>query len=100
MLSELSDTASVWVFQSDRKLNDEEIAFVQKQLNVFVPEWSAHGTNLKSDYAVVENYFIIVGVDEHFAEASGCSKDSLTRAIKGIGEQLNVDFFNRLILLL
>jgi len=96
MLSSLSNKATVWVFQSDRKLSSVDIEAINKHLEVFIPEWSAHGTNLKAAYEVVYDFFIIVGVDEDLAEASGCSKDGLTRAIKLVGEQINVDFFNRL----
>ncbi len=96
MLEKLEDNASVWIFQSDRKLNDTEINTIRQQLDIFIPEWSAHGTNLKSEYEIIDDLFIVVGVDENYSEASGCSKDALTRKIKSVGESIEVDFFNRL----
>ena len=96
MLSTLSDKSSVWIFQANKILNTYQIEKIQESLAVFVPEWAAHGVNLKADFEVAKALFIIVGVDESHAEASGCSKDALTRQIKFIGEQIGVDFFDRL----
>lgn len=96
MLSELSNQASVWIFQANKQLTTNDCTFIQASLEKFVPEWAAHGVSLKADFNIVDNLFVIIGVDESHAQASGCSKDTLTRQIKLIGEHLGVDFFDRL----
>ncbi len=96
MLSKLSDSASVWIFQSNQKLKVDQLNYINESLGKFVPEWSAHGVNLKSDFQIVDDLCIVIGVDEGHAGASGCSKDALTRHIKEIGEAIDIDFFDRL----
>lgn len=96
MLSSLSNQASVWIFQSNELLNRNQVDFIEASLNKFVPEWAAHGVSLRADFEIVKNLFVIIGVDENHAQASGCSKDSLNRHIHTIGDTLGIDFFNRL----
>lgn len=96
MLSTLSNHASVWVFQANKTLQTKEIETIKKSLKTFVPGWAAHGVNLTADFEIVKDLFIVIGVDENHAEASGCSKDALTRQIKAIGNEIGVDFFDRL----
>ncbi|MFK8038377.1 MAG: hypothetical protein AB8B74_08815 [Crocinitomicaceae bacterium] len=96
MLSSLSNQANVWIFQANKQLTKDQINTIEKSLNKFVPEWAAHGVSLKADFEVAKNLFLIIGVDENHAQASGCSKDTLNRHIQSIGDLLEVDFFNRL----
>ncbi|MGV6861248.1 MAG: hypothetical protein ACWA41_05725 [Putridiphycobacter sp.] len=96
MLKDFPDQSKVFVFQSNKIISEEGIGVVKEKMDAFVPEWTVHGKNLKATYQFVSPLFIIVAVDESLAELSGCSKDSLTKAIKEIGELLDVDFFDRM----
>lgn len=97
-ISNLPGHSRVWIFQSDRKLRDSEEAIIRRELDQFIPQWAAHGSNLYGGFAVQKKCFIVIGVDETKAPASGCSIDALTRVIKELGAQLKIDFFNRLCL--
>ena len=96
MLNKLPDTARVWVFQANRILSDSDQALMHHHMQKFIPDWAAHGKGLSGDYEVAENLFLIVGVDESRALASGCSIDSLTHKVKEIGALIDVDFFDRM----
>ena len=96
MFDLLPSHAKVFIFQSDKVLNASEQDLVSGELNKFIPGWAAHGSDLKASFKIEQKIFVIVGLDESQAAASGCSKDALTRCIKDIGAKLNVDFFNRL----
>jgi len=37
----------------------------------------------------------VVSADEFVAKASGCSMDKITHLVRALGQQLNVDFFDR-----
>jgi hypothetical protein len=69
---------------------------MQSTLAEFMNSWASHGNELYGDFALESDLFLLVGADESKAPTSGCSIDSLTRKIKEIGKQLNIDFFNRL----
>lgn len=88
--------SKVWVYTANRKLNDAEQKFVQDELKIFTNSWAAHGSGLKADGVIEYNQFIILAVDESDVNASGCSIDSSVKFIKAIGQELNVDFFDRL----
>lgn len=96
MLNNLAPHSRVWIFQSDKILSENEIKFIQATLNDFIPTWAAHGNELYGAFELHNELFIVIGVDEKRSSASGCSIDSLYRVIKQIGNEINVDFFNRL----
>jgi hypothetical protein len=96
MFEQFPDNARVWVYQADRKFTVDEKAYLNSQLAFFVEDWSAHGAKLLADARLIGDYFLVFAVDESQAKASGCSIDGSVRFIKSIGEQLKVDFFNRL----
>lgn len=96
MLNTLPNNAKVFIFQSDRLLNDSDILLIDTEMNNFLSTWATHGEELTSEFTVQNNLFLIIGNDEDRVATSGCSKDSLTRLVKLIGEKLDIDFFNRL----
>jgi hypothetical protein len=51
---------------------------------------------LKAAGEVLNPYFVALAVDLTHENASGCSIDASVRFIKSVGAELNVDFFNRL----
>ena len=95
-LSEMNPESKLWLYQSNRPLTQTEVAWTQEQIDAFVVEWAAHGTRLKAAGSVLNPYFIALAVDRTQADASGCSIDSSVRFLKQLGQELNVDFFNRL----
>jgi hypothetical protein len=96
MFNVLPGHSKVFIFQADKVLEDKDLNLISKELNIFIPEWAAHGSDLRASFKIIENIFVVVGLDESQARASGCSKDALTRCLKEIGTKINVDFFNRL----
>lgn len=95
-LAHLASHARIWIFQSDRFLNAQECVVIDKTMHEFIPNWASHGNDLYGGFALEKALFLVVGVDEAKSPASGCSIDSLTHVVKGLGEKLNVNFFNRL----
>lgn len=87
--------ARVWVYQANRPLTDAEVATVEHLLKPALSQWAAHGQPLLSSAKVVENRFVVVGVDEGYNLPSGCSIDASVRTLREIGQQLGVDFFDR-----
>ena len=88
--------SKVWIYNSDRRLKLSEQKIINNELKKFVNSWQAHNLNLKAEAILEHNYFIILVVDESNVKASGCSIDTSVKLIKSIGERFNVNFFNRL----
>ena len=92
----LAPHSRLWIFQADRFLSQAEQKIINSILTEFMSSWASHGNDLYGDFAVENDLFLLVGADESKAPTSGCSIDALTRKIKEIGAQFNIDFFNRL----
>jgi len=92
----LSPDSRVWVYQANRAFTASDKLQLEEDFKVFVASWAAHGSQLVADAVVINDYFVVLAVDEKTAMASGCSIDSSVKFIKSIGQQLNIDFFNRL----
>ncbi|GAB4009448.1 hypothetical protein GCM10028808_18320 [Spirosoma migulaei] len=91
----LPDTARVWVYQANRSLTDGDIKTIDEALQPALSQWAAHGQPLLASAEVVNNRFVVVGVDEGYTLPSGCSIDASMRTVQEIGRQLAVDFFDR-----
>ena len=92
---QFSENSRVWVYQSDRRLTDEEAHEIQIRLNGFTQAWAAHDNALKARAEVRYNRFLILMVDESQTGASGCSIDSSVRFMQQLGQQFNIDLFDR-----
>ena len=86
----------VWLYLADRKLDGTEVQYVNEQMQHFLSNWAAHNKKLTCDGVLLFNQYLILAVNEDIESASGCSIDSSVRFVKSLGQELNIDFFNRL----
>lgn len=96
LLAHLPDHSRIWIYQTDRPLSPAEQAISTEKLHEFIASWAAHGNQLYGGFAFINPFILLVAVDEQRVSASGCSIDSLTRFISGLGQSLNCDFFVRM----
>ena len=93
----LSDDSRIWIFQSNRKFSTEEKETIISKLTSFIADWNAHGAALLADFELPYDQFIVVGVDENQATASGCSIDKLTKIMRELDADFNFDLLNRML---
>lgn len=79
--SELPADARLWVFGASRALDADEQARLLAAVDAWLGQWKAHGTPLTSARLLREGQFLVIGVDEAAAGASGCSIDALYRTL-------------------
>lgn len=96
-INEMPDHSRVWVYQSDRKFSDDEVAKIEQRLTDFISNWASHGAPLKASGAVLYNRFLIILADENSVKASGCSIDKSVGFVKQLEKEFSCDFFNRLL---
>ena len=94
--NDLPDSARVWIYQSNREFNKEELNKINETLKEFNNTWNNHGEGLKSSFIVKYNRFIVLGIDENYHEASGCSIDSSVQVMKKIESEFDVELFDRM----
>lgn len=80
----LPDTSRVWVFGSERALDDNETARLLAEVDRFLLHWHAHGHPLSSGRDWRDAHFLTIAVDQSTAGASGCSIDGLYRALRAL----------------
>ena len=93
----LADDSRIWIFQANRKFSTEEKEIINSKLNNFIADWNAHGAELLADFELPYDQFIVVGVDENQATASGCSIDKLTKIVREIDADYSFDLLNRML---
>lgn len=87
--------AKIWVYQTDKNLTRHESETIEASLNEQVNEWAAHGAPLMGAFKILHNRFVIIAVDETYNGTSGCSIDASTNWLKMLGQNLNINFFDR-----
>lgn len=92
---QFSQNSRVWVYQSDKQLNDADVIKLQIMLDNFTTGWTAHNNQLKAKAEIRYNRFIILIVDESQAGASGCSIDKSVRFMKDIEQEFGINLFDR-----
>lgn len=92
----LPDDSRVWVYQADRKLSDQEVAEIKEQTEDFLTKWTAHGAELEAGLEIKYNRFIVFGLNQANASASGCSIDASVHFIQSLQEKYNVDLLDKM----
>lgn len=92
----LPNDSRVWIYQSNRKLTEEEVAGIALQTKTFLTQWTAHGADLEAGFEIRHHRFLIIGLNQTNASASGCSIDASVRFIQSLQEQFKVDLLDKM----
>lgn len=92
---QMSPDARVWVYQANKFLDSTARQAILNQTEHFLQQWDAHGKPLRASAIILHNLFLVVAVDESYNAASGCSIDASVHFLKELGNQLQLDFFDR-----
>jgi len=92
----LPDDSRVWVYQANRKLSDQEVAEITEKTEDFLTKWTAHGAALEAALEIRYNRFIVIGLNQANASASGCSIDASVHFIQSLQEDFNIDLLDKM----
>ena len=92
----LPDDSRVWVYQANRKLSDAEVAEIKEKTEEFLTKWTAHGATLEAGLELKYNRFIIIGLNQAKASASGCSIDASVHFIQSLQEKFDIDLLDKM----
>jgi hypothetical protein len=95
-LGAIGPNDSIWIYQSNRVLNDQESQTLLESGAEFAANWSTHGKSLQASVHLVENLFVIVRVDKNHLAASGCSIDKSVKWVKDTEDALGITLLDRL----
>ena len=80
----LPDSSRVWVFGSDAPLSEAGTTALLEGVDAHLADWKAHGAPLTVAREWRDGRFLVVGVDQSSAGATGCSIDGLFRVLQGL----------------
>ncbi len=92
----LPESSRVWIYQANRSFNKEELKELGQELDAFVQEWTAHGSDLQAGYEIRYNRFIVLALDQSQTAASGCSIDASVHYIQQLEKKYNVELLDKM----
>lgn len=92
---QLPPEARVWIYQASRPLTETELIGVLPALARFAEEWTSHGRSLLASAEFLHKHFLVVGLDEGIADASGCSIDASVRFVAQLEQHLGVELLDK-----
>lgn len=84
----LPDESRVWVFGSDRTLEERDTSRLLGDVDRFLAQWKAHGIPLICARDWRDDALLTIGVDTTQENASGCSIDGLFRTLQALERSL------------
>ena len=91
----LPPQARIWIYQASRPLTEEELMPLVPRLAAFAEEWTSHGRELAASAQFLHRQFLVIGLDEAVAGASGCSIDASVRFVQALEQQLGIELLEK-----
>lgn len=92
----LPNDSRIWIYQSNRKFTDTEVEIIISETKIFLEQWTAHGVDLEAGFEVRYNRFLVLGLNQSNASASGCSIDASVRFIQTLEKEFEVDLLDKM----
>lgn len=92
----LPEHSKVWIYQSNRRFTEDELALVTTKTSGFLEQWAAHGTGLQAGFELKYERFIIIAVNQDEQSATGCSIDASVRFIQDLEQELEVELLDKM----
>lgn len=93
---QISENSRIWIYQANRALTTNEQNLIQQKLDAFVGSWQAHGHQLAALAEIRYQRFIVLAIDEHQAQATGCSIDKSVGLMKELESEFGIQLFDRM----
>lgn len=95
-LQAMPEQARVWIYQSDRVLEQAEVERINKYAQLFIDDWTSHGHKMNATINVLYNLFIVIALDEQSAPASGCGIDKSVGFIRQLEREFSISLLDRM----
>ena len=92
----LPEESRIWIYQSNRSFSEEELSEIKEKLNIFIENWTAHGSDLQSGYTIEYKRFIAIALNQNISTATGCSIDASVHFIQQLEKDYNVDLMDKM----
>ncbi|MBP9187239.1 MAG: hypothetical protein KBG11_09095 [Bacteroidia bacterium] len=94
--NQLPNNARVWVYAASNTLSNSQKELIQAAADKFTEEWTAHQMPLSASFKIINDVFLVFGVDLAKHDISGCGIDKSIHLVQQWEQQLGINLFNRL----
>jgi len=92
----LPEDSRIWIYPSNRKLSEDEVHALEAKLTQFLTQWTAHGSSLEAAFEIKYSRFIVIGLNQENASASGCSIDASVHFIQNLEKEYTIDLLDKM----
>jgi hypothetical protein len=94
--NELPESSRIWIYQANRSFSEPELHEIGQELESFIKEWTAHGSDLKAGYEIRYKRFIVLALDQSQTAASGCSIDASVHFMQHLQKKYKVELLDKM----
>lgn len=98
-IKDYSPQSKIWVYYSEKNFSNDKFE-IQSQLNQFTLNWKSHGSPVKGNGYTIGGHILVLVADVSVCDVSGCSTDSSVQFITQLGQEFQLNFFDRQLVLL
>ena len=91
----ISSESRIWIFSSSIKISEDSQKDISEIIIKFLNSWKHHGVDLPCSFKILDNFFIIIALDQSNNSAGGCSIDQMFNCISDIDQQFDLSLLNR-----
>ena len=88
LFQELSDSARVWIWISERPMTATQQDRVRRALGEFLETWTTHGRQIRGAAAVLREQVVVLAGEVDEGEISGCGIDRSVHLLEHVGQEL------------
>lgn len=92
----LPEESRVWIYQANRTFTDVELEEIKEKLNIFISNWTAHGSDLQAGFTIEYKRFIVLALNQDVNKATGCSIDASVYFIQELEKEYDVDLMDKM----
>ena len=92
----IPEESRIWIYAAEYKLTNDQENYILNHISNHLQNWEAHKVPLTAGVTILENYFIVVALDDSQYGASGCSIDTLQKLIQNLEKYFSISLLNRL----
>lgn len=96
LFKDLPPHSRIWIYQSAREFIPTEVEQIKALSERFIDEWTSHNQKMTAGIEIFHNLFIVIGVDEKTAPASGCGIDKSVKFIQFLEKEFATSLLDRM----
>jgi hypothetical protein len=90
-ISQLPDSSRLFLYNTAKRLDEQELSLLRLNLESFLDQWAAHGSPLVVGFETPHDHFIVIAVDDSHVGPSGCSIDASTQFLRAFSARTGIE---------